>query len=74
MIPARCIEIATNSGEIICDPFGGGGSTYQAAQSLQRYWLGTEITDCTPIIQRMQEHFPDQVGKPPAEKLLSVFG
>jgi hypothetical protein len=74
MIPARCIEISTHPHEVICDPFGRGGSTYQAAQSLHRYWLGTEITECTPIVQRMQEHFPDQVDKPPADILLSVFG
>jgi site-specific DNA-methyltransferase (adenine-specific) len=74
MIPARCIEISTQPHEIICDPFGGGGSTYQAAQSLHRYWLGTEITEYTPIVRRMQEHFPDQAGKPPAATLLSVFG
>ncbi len=74
MIPARCIEISTHPHEIICDPFGGGGSTYQAAQSLHRYWLGTEITECAPIVQRLQEHCPGQVGLPPAAMLLSVFG
>jgi site-specific DNA-methyltransferase (adenine-specific) len=74
MIPARCIEISTQPHEIICDPFGGGGSTYQAAESLHRYWLGTEITECTPIVERMQEHFPNQVGRIPAATLLSVFG
>jgi site-specific DNA-methyltransferase (adenine-specific) len=74
MIPARCIEISTNPHEIICDPFGGGGSTYQAAQTLHRYWLGTEMTDCTPILQRMQEHFPDDIGRSPGQPLLSVLG
>ena len=74
MIPARCIEISTHTGEIIYDPFGGGGSTYQAAQSLHRYWLGTEITDYTPILNRMQEHFPDDIGRTPGQPLLAVFG
>jgi site-specific DNA-methyltransferase (adenine-specific) len=73
MVPGRCIEISTNPGDIILDPFGGGGSTYHAAQMLQRYWLGTEITDCTHIIQRFQEHFLNQVGKQPDRKLLTVF-
>jgi len=73
MIPARCLEISTHPGEIIYDPFGGGGSTYQAAQTLQRYWLGTEITDCTPIIERMREHFSLYVGEPPDQTLLSIL-
>ncbi len=73
MIPGRCIEISTEPGDLILDPFGGGGSTYQAAQGLGRFWIGSEITDCTHIIQRMQQHFPDQIGQDPPPKLLSVF-
>ncbi len=73
MIPDRCIEIATNIGGIVLDPFGGGGSTYQAAEERERYWIGSEITDCTPIIQRLKEHFPRRVRKSPPRKLLSVF-
>jgi site-specific DNA-methyltransferase (adenine-specific) len=73
MIPGRCIEISTNPDDIVLDPFGGGGSTYHAAQTLNRFWLGTEITDCTHIIQRFQENFLDQVGKPSSKKLLSIF-
>jgi site-specific DNA-methyltransferase (adenine-specific) len=73
MIPARCIEIATETRDIILDPFGGGGSTYQAAQALERFWLGCEITDCSPIIQRALTHFPQEIGCSPARKILSVF-
>lgn len=73
MIPARCIEIATCAEDIIYDPFGGGGSTYQAAQTLQRYWVGTEITDCTPIIQRFQEYFPKSINDSPPDTLRSIF-
>jgi hypothetical protein len=25
MIPSRCLEIATNEGDVVPDPFGGGG-------------------------------------------------
>jgi len=74
MIPGRCIEISTETKDIILDPFGGGGSTYLAAEGLGRYWLGTEITDCAPIVQRFKENFPNQVGESPPKKLLSVFG
>lgn len=73
VIPGRCIEIATNRREIILDPFGGGGSTYEAAQERQRYWLGSEITDCTHIVRRLHERFSDQAGKHPPQKVRLVF-
>jgi site-specific DNA-methyltransferase (adenine-specific) len=73
MIPGRCIEISTRPEEIVLDPFGGGGSTFHAAQNLGRYWVGTEITDCTHIIQRFQENFLGQVGKHTHQKLLAIF-
>jgi site-specific DNA-methyltransferase (adenine-specific) len=38
MIPARCIEMATQKGDVVLDPFGGGGSTYEAAEERGRYW------------------------------------
>lgn len=58
MIPARCIEISTNPGEVVLDPFGGGGSTYEAAQELGRYWLGTEIVSAAPIRDRFKRRLP----------------
>jgi site-specific DNA-methyltransferase (adenine-specific) len=53
MVSSRCIEISTNPGEFVLDAFGGGGSTYEAAEHLGRYWLGTEIGDCTIISERL---------------------
>lgn len=73
MIAARCFQIATNPEEIVLDPFGGGGSSYHAAQELKRFWLGAEVTDCTPILTRFKQYFPDEIGKKPPEKLYSVF-
>jgi site-specific DNA-methyltransferase (adenine-specific) len=72
LIPTRCIEIATNPGEVVLDPFGGGGSTYEAAQNLNRYWLGTEIVTCAPIRERLQRHFHAIDELPPA-KLMDLF-
>lgn len=54
MIPGRCIQMATDEGDIVLDPFGGGGSTYEAAQRLKRYWLGTEITTSVAIRDRFR--------------------
>jgi site-specific DNA-methyltransferase (adenine-specific) len=59
MISGRCIEIATQEGDVVLDPFGGGGSTYEAAQNLRRYWIGTEIVDCNLIRQRFQRNLPE---------------
>ena len=73
MIPSRCFEIATNPHDIILDPFGGGGSSYEAAQTLKRYWLGTEIATCEPIVTRLRERFPHDVDKQPPKHLLSLF-
>jgi site-specific DNA-methyltransferase (adenine-specific) len=73
VIPWRAIKMATNPRNVVLDPFGGGGSTYLEAERLKRYWIGTEITDCSPMINRFKENFPNEVGKPPAMKILSVF-
>ena len=59
MIPSRCIQVATNEGDILLDPFGGGGSTYEAAEGLKRHWLGTEIATSAAIRDRFRRHFPD---------------
>ncbi len=56
MIPERAILISTRPGDIVCDPFGGGGSTYQAAEKLHRNWIGTELHDSIHIRERMKEN------------------
>jgi site-specific DNA-methyltransferase (adenine-specific) len=58
IIPSRCIEMASNEGDVVLDPFGGGGSTYEAAQRLERYWLGAEIATATAVRSRFTRHFP----------------
>src|SRR5438552_2439498 len=57
MIPERCIRISTNPGDIILDPFGGGGSTYVCAERLERRWVGVEIGDCDLITSRFERQF-----------------
>lgn len=53
MIPSRAIQISTNEGDVVMDPFGGGGSTFQEAERLNRYWIGSEIGDCSVIENRL---------------------
>lgn len=49
----RVLEIATEPGDLVFDPFGGGGTTYYVAETMDRKWLGCEIEDCEPIIRRL---------------------
>ena len=39
----RIIELASDPGDTVLDPFGGAGTTYVAAEVKQRRWLGVEI-------------------------------
>jgi len=54
------------------DPFGGGGSTYEAAQRLDRYWLGSEVGDVGPIVERFERNFPDLLSNTP-ERIAAAF-
>lgn len=73
VIPARAIKISTNPGDIVFDPFGGGGSTYQEAERLNRCWIGSEIGDCSIIEDRLREFTPMSVGLEPRDEILDVF-
>jgi site-specific DNA-methyltransferase (adenine-specific) len=72
MIPGRCIEIATRPGDIVLDPFGGGGSTYEAAEQRGRYWIGAEIATIAAIRERFEQSMPIMVGAHP-EPLSRIF-
>lgn len=73
MIPSRAIEISTLPGDLVLDPFGGGGSTFQEAQLQGRYWLGSEIGDCSAIEHRFRTCAPTTLGRQPHRKVLSAF-
>ncbi len=73
VIPARCIGISTTEGDLVMDPFGGGGSTFEAAQQLNRYWIGTEIVDCALIRDRFERNLPGVQCAQPPEKLSDIF-
>ncbi len=52
----RVLKIATQENDLVFDPFGGGGTTYYAAERLKRRWIGCEIEDCFPIIRRIEQN------------------
>ncbi len=56
VIPERAVLISTNPGDIVLDPFGGGGTTYQAAENNERNWIGIELYDCEYIKKRLKEN------------------
>jgi site-specific DNA-methyltransferase (adenine-specific) len=72
MIPGRCIEMSTNPGDVVLDPFGGGGSSYEAAQRSGRYWLGSELGSCEPIVERFERHFRSEINGVPL-KIFDLF-
>jgi len=66
MIPERAILLSTAKNDIVLDPFGGGGSTYQAAEKNQRNWIGIEMYDCAHIKSRLESIFPESFGQRPS--------
>ena len=42
------------------DPFGGSGTTYAAAELKKRRWVGCELGDCAPIIERLKNSEKDK--------------
>ncbi len=50
----RILDISTKPGDLIFDPFGGSGTSYIAAELKNRKWLGVELGDCSPIIERFK--------------------
>jgi site-specific DNA-methyltransferase (adenine-specific) len=73
MIPERAVLISTEEGDVVFDPFGGGGSTFQAAEKNHRLWIGSELYDSDHIHSRMAEEFPFSTGQNPPHELWSRF-
>lgn len=51
----RVIELSTDEGDLVFDPFGGAGTTYMAAELKARHWLGIEVGPTDDIVQRFAE-------------------
>ena len=48
----RVIEMSTNEGDLVLDPFGGSGTTFVVAELKGRRWVGCEIGPCEDIVNR----------------------
>lgn len=75
MIPERAILTSTDPGDIVLDPFGGGGSTYQISEKHGRNWIGVEIGSCEPILERLMflAGANVRIGAPCPREVLSCF-
>ena len=51
----RIIEMASDEGDLVFDPFGGSGTTYSVAEIKKRRWIGVELGPPDDIINRFAE-------------------
>ena len=58
----RIIKASSNEGDLVCDFFGGSGTTAAVAERLGRRWITTDIGK--PAILVMRKRFIDQEVKP----------
>lgn len=49
----RVLTIGSQEGDMVFDPFGGSGTTYAVAEKMHRNWVGVELGDVQPIINRL---------------------
>lgn len=54
----RIIKASSNEGDIVLDPFCGCGTTIDAAEALDRQWLGIDITNLAlePMRKRLRDN------------------
>lgn len=50
----RVLHMSTSKEDIVLDPFGGSGTTYDVCERLERHWIGMEIESCDVIIERLE--------------------
>lgn len=53
----RVIKLSTQENQLVLDPFCGCGTTLQAAQELDRRWIGIDI--CTKACQVIEKRFKE---------------
>jgi len=47
------IRLSTREGDLVCDPFVGGGVTAYVAERLKRRWVCGDLNDCSPAKARL---------------------
>jgi site-specific DNA-methyltransferase (adenine-specific) len=60
-IPTKAIKILTYKNDIVLDPFVGSGTTLVAAETLNRRWIGIELSpNYAEIARKRVQHFVDK--------------
>jgi len=72
-VPERAILMSSNRHDIVLDVFGGGGSTYHAAQQYERYWIGCELGNTEAILRRIASLFGYQEPPFPPTRVTACF-
>ena len=50
----RVIDMSTDPGDLVIDPFGGSGTTFVVCESKHRHWIGSEIDFAEDIVHRLK--------------------
>jgi len=58
----RIIEMSSNKGDVIFDPFGGSGTTYVVSELKERKWIGVEVGPINGIIDRFNSIHEDRAN------------
>ena len=60
-IPTKAIKILTYKNDVVLDPFCGSGTSMVAAETLDRKWLGVELSqNYTEVAKKRVQGFVDQ--------------
>lgn len=51
----RVIEMASQEGDVVFDPFGGSGTTFAVAEMKGRRWIGCELGPISHIVERLKD-------------------
>ena len=71
----RIIQVASNPGDVILDPFAGSGTTLASAKKLGRKYLGVELSEeyADAVRKRLQLiEFAEQPATKPKRKMLAA--
>ncbi len=49
----RIVELSTRKGDVVLDPFGGSGTTFDVCERRERHWIGVELDNCDVIVERL---------------------
>jgi site-specific DNA-methyltransferase (adenine-specific) len=51
----RVVELSSDPGDTVLDPFGGSGTTFAVCERRGRRWIGIELDYCNEIVERLKD-------------------